>query len=218
ILFAVVTRQSVAAAFAATIGPALLLIVALILYNRFYAGRFFTEVPGEFVRKDERTKAVLVALPALILPFIILVCIYGGVFTPTEAAAIAVGAAAFIGAFIYRDLTWSGFGRSVVAAAETTGTIILILLFSFMISRILAFERVPQDLTEAVLSFSRRPIVTVLLLDAVSILTGACMEGVSVAVANALLFMALIMEVSVEPMHYAARVGTSVVIGENSPP
>src|SRR5690554_3122239 len=218
ILFAVVTRQSVAAAFAATIGPALLLIVALILYNRFYAGRFFTEVPGEIVRKDERTKAVLGALPALILPFIILGGIYGGVFTPTEAAAIAVGAAAFIGAFIYRDLTWSGFGRSVVAAAETTGTIILILLFSFMISRILAFERVPQELTETMLSFSLGPIGTLLLVNAVLIVTGALMDDVSVTVVIAPLFMPVVTAVGVEPLHYAAIVGCSVVIGANSPP
>ena len=118
ILFAVVTRQSVAAAFAATIGPALLLIAALIVYNRFYVGRFMKEIPGERLGKGKRGKAVLGATPALIMPLIILGGIYGGVFTPTEAAAVAVAAAIVIGALIYRDLTWSGFGRSVVAAAK----------------------------------------------------------------------------------------------------
>src|SRR5690625_2106214 len=169
ILFAVVTRQSVAAAFAATIGPALLLMAALIVYNRFYAGRFFTEIPGEAIEKGQRTKAVWAALPALLLPFIILGGIYGGVFTPTEAAAVAVAAAIIIGVFIYRDLTWGRFGQSVIAAAETTGTIILILLFSFMISRILAFERVPQELTEAMLALPLGPIGTLLLVNAVLI-------------------------------------------------
>jgi C4-dicarboxylate transporter DctM subunit len=92
ILFAVVTRQSVAAAFAATIGPALLLIAALIVYNRFYVGRFMKEIPGEVFEKGKRGRAVLGAMPALVMPFIILGGIYGGVFTPTEAAAVAVAA------------------------------------------------------------------------------------------------------------------------------
>ncbi|WP_366552955.1 TRAP transporter large permease [Aquibaculum sediminis] len=218
ILFAVVTRQSVAAAFAATIGPALLLMIGLILFNRFCAGRLFEEIPGEAVAKGQRGKAVLSALPALVLPFIILGGIYGGVFTPTEAAAVAVAASLFIGAFIYRDLTWGRFGKSIIAAAETTGTIILILLFSFMISRILAFERVPQELTETMLSLSLGPIGTLLLVNAVLIVTGALMDDVSVTVVIAPLFMPVVTAVGVEPLHYAAIVGCSVVIGANSPP
>ena len=87
-----------------------------------------------------------------------------------------------------------------------------------MISRMLAFERVPQDLTEAVLSFSLGPIGTLLLVNAVLIVTGALMDDVSVTVVIAPLFMPVIMEVGVEPLHYAAIVGTSVVIGANSPP
>ena len=58
-------------------------------------------------------------------------------------------AALIVGGLIYREFTSRNLGHSVFAAAETTGTIIVILLFSFMISRILAFERVPQDLTQA---------------------------------------------------------------------
>src|SRR5690625_2965075 len=218
ILFAVVTRQSVAAAFAATIGPAMLLMAALILFNRFYASRLFTEVPGAAVQKGERRQAVLGALPALLMPFIILGGIYGGVFTPTEAAAVAVAAAIFIGAFIYRDLTWGRFGRSVIAAAETTGTIILILLFSFMISRILAFERVPQELTEAMLALPLGPIGTLLLVNAVLIFSGSVMDGVSVPVAIPPLFRPVVMGVGMDPLHHAAVVACSVVIGPNSPP
>jgi len=150
ILFAVVTRQSVAACFAASVGPALLLIIGLILANRFSVGRFFEEVSsaaGDGMEQlPGKGKAAIKAFPALSLPIIILGGIYGGVFTPTEAAAVAAFAAMLIGFFIYRDLNLKSFARSVVAAAETTGTVILILLFSFMIGRILASERIPQDL------------------------------------------------------------------------
>lgn len=218
ILFAVVTRQSVAACFAATIGPALLLIAGLTLFNRFAAGRLFTEESAEEVQQGQHRKAVLSALPALMLPVIILGGIYGGVFTPTEAAAVAAVAALIVGAFIYRDLTWKSLGRSVISATETTGTIILILLFSFMISRILAFERVPQDLTEAIASFAVDPFWTLILVNAVLVIAGALMDDVSVTVVIAPLFMPVVTSVGVEPLHYAAIVGTSVVIGANTPP
>jgi len=219
ILFAVVTRQSVAACFAATLGPAILLIAGLILYNRFLVGRAFHEVPQE-EEDDQRSfgRVTLTALPALSLPVIILGGIYGGVFTPTEAAGVAAVAAFLVGALIYREFTWSSLGQSVIRAAETTGTIILILLFSFMISRIMAAERVPQDLAEAVLFVAGDPIMALLMVNLVLIIAGMLMDDISVTVVIAPLFLPLMVESGVDPVHFAAIVATSVVIGANSPP
>ncbi|MFX0541084.1 TRAP transporter large permease [Roseovarius sp. S4756] len=220
ILFAVVTRQSVAACFAATIGPAILLIIGLILYNRFLVGRAFEEVPAQEDTgpREGFGKVTLKALPALSLPVIILGGIYGGVFTPTEAAAVAAVTALIVGGLIYREFTWRTLTRSVVQAAETTGTIILILLFSFMISRIMAFERVPQDLTEAIQSVVGSPIGALLIVNLVLIVAGALMDDISVTVVIAPLFLPLMVANGVDPVHFAAIVGCSVVIGANSPP
>lgn len=219
ILFAVVTRQSVAACFAATLGPAILLIVGLIVYNRFLVGRAFEEVPLE-EQRDERSfgRVTLSAVPALSLPVIILGGIYGGVFTPTEAAGVAVVAAFLVGALIYREFTWPTLRTSVVQAAETTGTIVLILLFSFMISRIMASERVPQDLAEAMLFVAGDPIMALLMVNLVLIIAGMLMDDISVTVVIAPLFLPLMVESGVQPVHFAAIVATSVVIGANSPP
>ena len=222
ILFAVVTRQSVAACFAASIGPALLLIAGLILMNRFNVGRLFEEVsvgakdgmealPGKGI-------ATLRALPALSLPIVILGGIYGGICTPTEAAAIAAFVAILIGFFIYRDLTIKRLGSSVVAAAETTGTVILILLFSFMIGRILASERIPQELTETITSLVKDPLMILIAVNIFLIITGMIMDDVSVTVVVAPLFMPLMVASGVDPIHYASIVACSVVIGANSPP
>ncbi|QPC43248.1 TRAP transporter large permease [Kaustia mangrovi] len=218
ILFAVVTRQSVAACFAATIGPAILLSLGLLIFNRVSVGRAFDEQLTGIAQKAERRGAIAKALPALALPAIILGGIYGGIFTPTEAAAVAVIAALIVGAFVYRDLTWARFRSSVISAAETTGSIVLILLFSFMISRILAFERVPQDLTEFVTGFATDPFWALILVNAVLIVAGALMDDVSVTVVIAPLFLPVVTAVGVDPLHFAAIVGCSVVIGANSPP
>lgn len=223
ILFAVVTRQSVAALFAATVGPALLLILGLILFNRFVCGRWFVEQranEAEGIGEPRRSplKISLSALPALSMPLIILGGIYGGVFTPTEAAAVGVLAAFVIGAFFYRDLTPGRLKDATLRAAETTGTIILILLFSFMIGRILAAERLPQELTETVSGLVQDPLWILLLVNAVLILAGALMDDVSVTVVVAPLFLPLMAQSGVDPVHFASIVACSVVIGANSPP
>ena len=218
ILFAVVTRQSVAACFAATIGPALLLIIGLILYNRFLVGRSFDEKPAG--RSDRRPfpKVFYGALPALSIPVIVLGGIYGGIFTPTEAAGVAVIAVLIIGGFIYRELSFASLGRSVVHSAETTGSIILILLFSLMISRILSSQGIPQDLTVAVQTVAGSPLVALGLVVSVLVIAGALMDDISVTVVVAPLFLPLMIANDVQPVHFAAIVATSVVIGANSPP
>lgn len=228
ILFAVVTQQSVSALFAATIGPGLLLMVGLILFNRFCVGRLFHEVPAVGPSLDgtgeaaapapKRSKVVLAAVPALSLPLIILGGIYGGVFTPTEAAAVAVLAALVVGGLIYRELSWTTLRRSVVAASETTGSIILILLFSFMIGRILVFEQVPQDLTRMMTDLFQDPLLILLVVNLFLVVAGALMDDVSVTVVIAPLFLPLMAGIGIEPAHFAAIVACSVVIGANSPP
>lgn len=221
ILFAVATQQSVAACFAATMGPAILLIAGLILFNRFVAGRYYQEKAiGKADQSEHRspTRAVIAALPALSIPLIILGGIYGGVFTPTEAAAVAVVVALLIGFFIYRDLTWTRLRTSVIAAAETTGSIVLILLFSFMIGRILVAERVPQELTELVAAAVSNPILILLAVNLFLIIAGALIDDVSVTVVIAPLFLPLMTSIDVHPVHFGAIVAASVVIGANSPP
>ena len=218
ILFAVVTRQSVAACFAATIGPALLLIIGLIFYNRFLVGRSIDEKPVAREGESSFSMVFFGALPALSIPVIILGGIYGGIFTPTEAAGVAVVAALLIGSVIYREFTFKSLGKSIVQSAETTGSIILILLFSLMISRILSSEGIPQELTVAVQAVASSPLIALALVIVVLIVAGALMDDLSVTVVVAPLFLPLMVANDIQPVHFAAIVATSVVIGANSPP
>ncbi|MFT5720081.1 MAG: C4-dicarboxylate transporter DctM subunit [Motiliproteus sp.] len=220
ILFGVVTRQSITALFAATIGPALLLMLGLIIFNRLCAGRLFKEdlVNVKGANRKSASKITLSALPALCMPLVILGGIYGGICTPTEAAAVAVVMAICIGMFIYKDLSFSRLKNSIVSAGETTGTIILILLFSFMIGRILTAERVPQEITEAIMTMFNDPLIILIVVNIFLIVAGALMDDLTVTVVIAPLFMPLMIATGVDPVHYASIVACSVVIGANSPP
>lgn len=218
ILFAVVTRQSVAALFAATLGPAILLIIGLLIYNAFVVRFRFDvkDVPEE--AREGIGVVTLRALPALLLPVIILGGIYGGVFTPTEAAGVAALATLLIGWLIYREMTLASLASCFVAAGKTTGSIILILLFSFMISRVMTAERIPQEITELVQSIATTPLAALLLVNAVLVVAGALMDDLSVTVVIAPLFLPTMVASGVDPVQYASIVACSVVIGANSPP
>ncbi|MCG2580473.1 MAG: TRAP transporter large permease [Marinobacter sp.] len=222
ILFAVVTRQSVAALFAASIGPALLLIIALVVLNRIFSGLWFQEILDEAGKELKsglsRRKATFNAMPALCLPLLILGGIYGGVFTPTEAAAVAAFAAVIIGFFVYRDLNPRNFCNSLIGASETTGSIMMILLFSFMIGRILSMEQIPQQMTESISMLLTDPISVLIAVNLFLIVAGAILDDVSVTVVIAPLFMPLMVANGVDPVHFASIVACSVVIGANSPP
>jgi C4-dicarboxylate transporter, DctM subunit len=221
ILYAVVTRQSVAACFLATIGPGILLMIVLAVLNKLHVGR---KMGGndEKMPWSERLSEIKTtgwrAIPALLLPVIILGGIYGGFFTPTEAAAISVIYAIPVGLFVYKDLTLAKIGQSVVNAAATTGVIMIILLFSFVASRIFTLERVPQQLTDFMLGTFESPILILLMVNAFLILLGMIMDDVSVIAIVSPLMVPVMAEIGVDPIHFAAIIGTSVVIGANSPP
>ena len=158
------------------------------------------------------------AIPALVLPVIILGGIYGGFFTPTEAAAVAVVYAIPVGLFVYRELNPRMIFDAVVQAAATTGVIMIILVFSFVASRIFTVERVPQQLTDFLLGSFESPIVILLMVNVFLILLGMIMDDVSVIAIVSPLMVPVMAEIGVDPIHFAAIIGTSVVIGANSPP
>ena len=221
ILYAVVTRQSVAACFLATVGPAILLMILLSLLNRLHVFRHMG-VEATHMSWRERTRATLdtgwKALPALMMPVIILGGIYGGIFTPTEAAAVAVVYAIPVGLFVYRELTIKRIVDAVVDAATTTGVIMIILVFSFVASRVFTLERVPQELTELLLETFHNPVLVLLVINLFLVALGMIMDDVSVIAIVSPLMVPIMGEIGVDPIQFAAIIGTSVVIGANSPP
>ncbi|MBB1488270.1 TRAP transporter large permease [Oceanospirillum sediminis] len=221
ILYAVVTRQSVAACFLATIGPGILLIITLCFIN-WLKMRHNPDPEARTLTFQERVTAIgdngWKAIPALMLPVIILGGIYGGVFTPTEAAAVAVTYAIPVGLFVYRELDFKKIIACLVDAAATTGVIMVILVFSFVASRIFTFERVPQELTELLMDLFQDKLLILLVVNIFLILLGMIMDDVSVVAIISPLLLPVMVNIGVDPVHFAAIVGTSVVIGCNSPP
>lgn len=223
ILFAAVTRQSVAACFAATIGPGILLIIGLcianaIMFRKQGALANNIDTNSEPHKTPPVWRSTRRALPALSLPVIILGGIYGGIFTPTEAAAVSAACAFIVGFFIYRGMNAKNIYSSVIAAAETTGVILIILLFSLVVGRIFSMERVPQEITRFMIDTFKDPIWILLVVNVFLIVAGMIVDDLSVTVIISPLLLPVMLANGVHPVHFAAIVGTSVVIGANSPP
>ncbi|WBU53033.1 TRAP transporter large permease [Paracoccus sp. SCSIO 75233] len=221
ILFAVVTRQSVTACFLATVGPGILLMILLIIYNAIRI-RMGGELPEKTLPVADRWRNVGTAgwkaMPALMMPVIILGGIYGGFFTPTEAAAIALVYAIPVGMFVYRDLNLKGLFDCVVQAAATTGVIMVILVFSFISSRIFTMERIPQEMTGFLFDVFESPLAILIAVNLFLIALGMIMDDVSIIAITGPLLLPVMTEIGVEPVHFAAIIGMSVVIGCNTPP
>ena len=221
ILYAVVTRQSVAACFLATIGPGILLMISLVTYNRIsqrFNQRSLPPEPDIGDRLPEIIQAAWLAAPSLLVPFIILGGIYGGVFTPTEAAAVAVLYAIPVGFFVYRELDLKKLAKALAQAATTTGVIMIVLMFSFVASRIFTLEQIPQELTSFLINTFHSRLALLLIANLFLIVLGMIMDDVSVVAIVSPLLLPVMTNIGVDPIHFAAIVGTSVVIGCNSPP
>ena len=152
------------------------------------------------------------------MPVIILGFIYGGITTPTEAAAVAVVYSLPIAFWVYKDMTFSSFYDAVWKAAQMTSVLMLVIFCANMLARVLTMEDVPQQILAAMLSVSENPIVLLLIVNVFLLLVGMFMEDVSGILLAAPLLLPVVNEAGVHPVHFAAIVGTNLGMGLITPP
>ena len=220
IIYAWVTRQSVLKCFLATIVPGLILILLLCVVNYILLRKnkdvTVSKKPENFTK--EVVKKSRFALPALLMPFMILGGIYGGIMTPTEAAGIAVAYAIPVGFFIYKGLNRTNFKEALVQAATTTGVVMVMFFMVMIVSRLLIFEDIPGLAKELIFSISDDPIIVLIMINVFMILIGMLMDDVSgVLLASPLLFP-IILELGIDPIQFAAIVGVNLGMGNITPP
>ncbi len=220
IIYAWVTRQSVLKCFLATIVPGLILIMLLIILNFIMMSRRkeikVEPKPENFTR--EATKRTVSAVPALLMPIIILGGIYGGIMTPTESAGIAVLYAIPVGWFIYRGLNRKTFFEAVVQSATTTGVVMVMFFMVMIVSRLLVFEDIPGIMQELIFSVTDNPFVILIMINVVLVMIGMLMDDVSGVLISAPLLMPLVQDLGVDPIQFAAIIGVNLGMGNITPP
>lgn len=222
IVFSITGGISVAAAFMSTIIPGILLTLLYCGLN-FWFLRNNTDIKVEKPLKfTQAAKGVISsgynAIFALLMPLIILGAIYSGIATPTEAAAIAVIYAIPVGLFVYKGISLKTLGGVTVRAVTMTGSIMAVLFFLFIMSRAMILEQVPKELAEALLHISDNKYVILFFINILLLLIGMIVDDISGSVLAAIIFLPVIQQLGIDPIHFAAIVGVNLGLGNVSPP
>jgi len=179
IVYGFITEESVLKLFLAGIGPGLLLVALFIVFAMVYT-RFSSDYrPSDKASFADRKQATVRAIPSIILALIVVVGIYSGRITPTEAAAVGFILSLVITGVILRTLTWAKLQEAVVDAMTTTVTILLIVAGAKVFGKAITLYRIPQDISTLITSNFDEAGMFILVVAAVLIVMGLFLEALS---------------------------------------
>jgi C4-dicarboxylate transporter DctM subunit len=162
--------------------------------------------------------AVRESLWCLGLPVVILGGIYGGIFTATEAAAVSVVYAFFVGYFVYGQIRLRDLGPILRNTGLTTAVLLLVIAGASAFSWLLASQQVPQDLAAAMLSLSHDRWVVLLIFNIILLIAGCFVESASAVVIFMPLMLPIAQQVGIDPIHLGAIFVVNMEIGMVTPP
>ncbi len=223
IFYGWVTETSILAAFLATVGPGIIIIILFSIINMVWTRRLpnikLVEVnPDRKVRYRENGRKILWAIPGLMVPVIILGGIYGGVFTPTEAAAVAAVVAIPIGVWLYKDLDRKSILKVVTGAGVSIGSIMTMIIFTLMLSQTYVLLRVPQALIQILFGITSNRVVLLIIINIFLFLVGMIVNDVTGMILCAPLLLPLVTELGISPVQFAAIMGVNLAMGGVTPP
>jgi C4-dicarboxylate transporter, DctM subunit len=158
------------------------------------------------------------AWAALLMPVIILGGIYGGVFTPTEAAVVAVFYALFVGTMLYGELAWRDVPRILRQAAVTSAMVMIIVSFTAILAYVLALLRAPDMMLDAIRAISSDPLVFLLLVNIVLLLVGIFFEPLPAILILGPLLHPVAVGMGIDPVHFGLIMIVNTAIGMVTPP
>jgi len=222
ILYGYVTYMPITACFLAGVGPGVLTVIIYCIVNYFTVRNNpkIKMLPPMPVKAQAKQLGVAMrkGVLTLLMPIILLGGIYGGIFTTTEAAVVAMVYAIFIGLFVYRYLTVRILGQVFVSQCVTTGVVILMVVFVIILSRVMTMQNIPQDLIKIITGVSQNYYVTLLMVNLFLILLGMIVDDFTGTLLAAPLLFPLMQHIGVNPIHFAAILGTNLGLGNVTPP
>ncbi|MDA8235667.1 MAG: TRAP transporter large permease [Clostridia bacterium] len=218
IVYGVAAGASIGQLFLAGVVPGVMLALAFSALVFYYARKRNYPVKEEMASMSEIFKAVLSSGPALLVPIIMMGGIISGVFTPTEAAAFASFVAFIVGAFIYRELKLKHLTEVFLNTGVITASIMMIVATANIFGWTLAIEQIPQTIAQGILSLSSYPLVILLLINIFLLIVGAVMETFAAIIILVPVFLPIIQQLGIDPIHFGLIVCLNLVIGLITPP
>lgn len=218
IVYGTVTGCSVGTLFIAGFGAGVLYAVLYMLYTLIFAKRHPEIVREEKTTWKEKLVALKESLWGLGVPIIILGGIYGGIFTPTEAAAVAAIYALLVAMFVYRELDIKGILKCIRSSALTTVQVMILLAGASVFSWILTAEGVTVQIASAVLSISSNPKMILMMINIVLLIAGMFLDGSSIITILGPLFYPIALAAGIDVIHLGIVMTVNCAIGMFSPP
>ena len=217
VIYGAMTGTSIGKLFLGGVVPGLIMALYLVVAAYIISKRRRYPKLERVPCRDAR-RIVWQALPSLMMPVIVLGGIVGGVFTPTEAGAIAAVYAFGLSMFVYREIKWSEVMPLLAQAAVLTAAVMLIVSASEPFGWILARERVTDALTAGFAAFTTNPWVFLAAVNVVLLVFGIFFEPVPLMILMTPVLMPLLPQYGVDPVHFGVMITLNMTLGLLTPP
>ncbi|WP_303969039.1 TRAP transporter large permease [Sporosarcina ureae] len=216
IIYGTLTGASIADLFMAGVIPGIMLGIGFIIVIGIMNQK------QQFPKSEKATFKMIIksffrVLPAMLIPFTIIFGILGGVFTPTESAAIACVIAFVIG-LAYRELKMKDMPEILVNTVVNTATISFLIVMANLFGFIIAYEQIPQLVADSMLSLSDNPLIFLLLVNIFLLLIGTVLDGIAALIILIPVMLPLLATYQIDPVHFGVIVCINLTIGLLTPP
>lgn len=208
---------SIAALFIAGYLPGLLLALGLMMVCGIWAKAKGYPV-GEVTPWRDALKVTLDAVPSLFLIVLVIGGIISGFFTATEASAIAVLYSLLLSVLIYREIKVDQLPGILVKAVETTAIVMFLIAASSAMSWILSYENIPQTISQALITISDNPLLILLTINLILLAVGAFMDMTPAVLIFTPIFLPVVTELGMSPLHFGIVMILNLCIGLCTPP
>lgn len=217
IVYGAATGVSVGALFMAGIGAGIIYGVCFVLYSIL-----FTRKAGVVVQKKSTLKQIFFSIKdafwALGVPVIIIGGIYGGVFTPTEAAAVSAAYSIIISMFVYKELDFKELYESGVESAATTAMVMIMIAGASALSWVLTVGGIPQYISGTILGLTESKIAILIAMNIIMLIAGMFVDGVAFILILAPIFLPIALKIGIDPIHLGIIMVANGAIGMFTPP
>jgi tripartite ATP-independent transporter DctM subunit len=223
IVFALTAGLSVSTCFLSTVGPGVAIGLIYLFMNYRWCRRNKVDPPRRRTAEGNAYGTGLACTvwrggPALFMPVLMLGGIYSGIFTPTEAAAVALVYAFLVGLFVHRTIGWRNGTQALIDGGVISASVVVILFFLLIFAKLLTIEGIPRDIAVLLTDLSQNYYVGLFLINVVLLILGMFIDDISGSILAAVVLMPVATDLGVDPIHFAAIVGTNLGLGNVTPP
>ena len=217
VLYALVSGTSIGYLFIAGVLPGLLL-GAVQMGLIYYLAKRRNFAVEEKVPLRHMPKITLEAFPALMLPVILMGCLYTGVTTPTEAAGVAAAYALLISVVLYRSLSWRDLYDSLLSSARLSISIGMLIAGALVFNFVITSENIPATLSVAMKGLQFSPMAFLLLVNVILLILGAFLEGSTIILIILPVLLPTAVALGIDPVHFGVMAVLNIMIGLVTPP